>query len=173
MESSGSNHHQHHLEPTHRLQRVRFVGGHNDEFSRTDRMSFARNRDLRLPLQNLYQRIKRRRVLAQPLTLIKRKHRHRTRFCFQDHAADDGIRLIIDQIDNSVRERPEFANGLEFLITFHVTPPSSAQCYSPCQPSANSPPATSSSSPFALPETNLKNVLDANLFVLQTSRYEN
>ena len=85
-------------------------------------MRFAGNRDLRLPIQDVCQRVKRRRVLAQPLPLIKRKHRHRPRLPLHHLAADDRPRLIIDHIDNPMRHHPKFTNRLLLRIAFHITP---------------------------------------------------
>jgi len=54
----GTDHGQYHLEPPERLQCVRLLGWHQDQFARCDTMRLAGDDDFRLALDNLDQGIK-------------------------------------------------------------------------------------------------------------------
>ena len=72
---SGSDHGQNHFEPVESLQGMWLTGGHQNHLAAIQTMRLARNGDLRFSFKNEYERIKRRGVFAQPLTVIEGEDR--------------------------------------------------------------------------------------------------
>lgn len=96
------DHGQQHLERGRRADGVGDIGGHQDDFARLDPVPGARNRDVRLALQDLDQRVIRRAMLAQLLARVKGEQGHRARGAGHERAADHGSFAKRDESEQGV-----------------------------------------------------------------------
>ena len=92
------DHDQQHLECRYRLQGVGLIGRHDDDLALFHPLWIAGDADLHLSVQHLYHGIEGRRVLAEPLPLIKGKQGHRSGLFIDDGFAHHRIFLIIQLI---------------------------------------------------------------------------
>ena len=76
-------------------------GRHYDRISGMQNIRLAPDADFSLPIENMHQRVERRRMLTQLLAGIEREKRDVASVCFGDLPADDRPRLIIHGVRKS------------------------------------------------------------------------